>query len=62
MLFNELINGYLPYVNTYQELYLPKTKQIKGRIINVRTEPKIQRNELCPCNSGKKFKKCCINK
>ena len=22
--------------------------------------PKIGRNELCPCNSGKKFKKCCI--
>lgn len=23
---------------------------------------KIGRNELCPCGSGKKFKKCCINK
>ena len=22
---------------------------------------KIGRNELCPCGSGKKFKKCCIN-
>jgi len=21
--------------------------------------PKIGRNELCPCSSGKKFKKCC---
>jgi len=20
------------------------------------------RNELCPCGSGKKYKKCCINK
>jgi hypothetical protein len=28
----------------------------------VREEPKIQRNEVCPCNSGKKYKKCCINK
>jgi uncharacterized protein YecA (UPF0149 family) len=28
----------------------------------VREEPKIQRNEPCPCNSGKKYKKCCINK
>jgi len=25
----------------------------------VRTEPKIGRNDPCPCNSGKKFKKCC---
>lgn len=25
----------------------------------VRTEPKIQNNEPCPCGSGKKYKKCC---
>jgi hypothetical protein len=24
-----------------------------------RTEPKIGRNESCPCGSGKKYKKCC---
>lgn len=23
--------------------------------------PKIQRNELCPCGSGKKYKYCCLN-
>ena len=23
------------------------------------TEPKIGRNDPCPCNSGRKFKKCC---
>lgn len=27
--------------------------------IPVRTEPKIGRNEPCPCGSGKKYKKCC---
>lgn len=26
----------------------------------VRAEPKIGRNEACPCGSGKKYKKCCI--
>jgi uncharacterized protein YecA (UPF0149 family) len=26
-----------------------------------RTEPKIGRNEACPCGSGRKFKKCCGN-
>jgi hypothetical protein len=26
----------------------------------VREEPKIQRNEICSCGSGKKYKKCCI--
>jgi len=31
-------------------------------LLPVRTEPKIGRNQDCPCGSGKKFKKCCINK
>lgn len=26
------------------------------------TTPKIGRNDLCPCGSGKKYKKCCLNK
>lgn len=25
----------------------------------VREEPKIGRNDPCPCGSGKKYKKCC---
>lgn len=25
----------------------------------VRTSPKIQRNDSCPCGSGLKYKKCC---
>ncbi len=28
----------------------------------VRKKRKIERNETCPCGSGKKFKKCCIGK
>jgi len=27
-----------------------------------REDPKIGRNNPCPCGSGQKFKKCCINK
>ncbi len=27
----------------------------------VREEPKVGRNSLCPCNSGKKYKRCCLN-
>jgi uncharacterized protein YecA (UPF0149 family) len=28
----------------------------------IRKEPKIGRNDICPkCDSGKKYKKCCIN-
>lgn len=28
----------------------------------VKDEPKIGRNDPCPCGSGKKYKKCCMNK
>jgi hypothetical protein len=28
-------------------------------VFNIRTGEKIGRNDPCPCNSGKKFKKCC---
>lgn len=28
----------------------------------IREEAKIGRNDSCPCGSGKKYKKCCINK
>ena len=27
----------------------------------VRTENKVNRNDPCPCGSGRKFKKCCMN-
>ena len=27
----------------------------------LRKPPKVGRNEPCPCKSGKKFKKCCLN-
>ena len=27
--------------------------------VPIRNEPKIGRNEPCPCGSGKKYKKCC---
>jgi uncharacterized protein YecA (UPF0149 family) len=37
----------------------PTKKQMNQVIIPVRTEPKYQRNEPCPCGSGLKYKKCC---
>ena len=33
----------------------------RGRAKTVRrTQPKIGRNDPCPCGSGKKYKKCCM--
>jgi uncharacterized protein YecA (UPF0149 family) len=35
----------------------------RKRVADVKRERgKIGRNETCPCGSGKKFKKCCINR
>lgn len=45
---DDLDNFDSPYFNT------PETY--------IRPEPKIGRNEPCPCNSGKKYKKCCLPK
>ncbi|MEJ1968300.1 MAG: UPF0149 family protein [Rhizomicrobium sp.] len=36
-----------------------KNKPPPPGAIPVRTEPKIGRNDPCPCGSGKKYKKCC---
>ena len=38
----------------FNEPFLPDTY--------VRAEPKVGRNDPCPCGSGKKYKKCCLDK
>ena len=38
------------------DFYLPTVKTV------VRPVPKIGRNDPCPCGSGKKYKKCCLNR
>lgn len=35
--------------------YFRKTRPVE------RDNPKIGRNDLCPCGSGKKYKNCCMN-
>lgn len=55
--------------NQYKDLlyYYPEIpKSERGRMVipvrNSKTDPKIQRNDPCPCGSGKKYKQCCISK
>ena len=31
-----------------------------GKVVKVRTNPKVGRNEFCPCGSNLKYKKCCL--
>jgi uncharacterized protein YchJ len=37
----------------------PTKKQMNQVVFPIRTEPKYQNNEPCPCGSGNKYKKCC---
>lgn len=46
-------------------LPIERRKEIKkdyNRLRIVVNDKKIGRNEPCPCGSGKKYKKCCLNK
>ena len=42
-------------INEHFKPVNPTAKQMNRR------PPKVGRNELCPCGSGRKFKKCCLN-
>lgn len=49
-------------VGTIYRYWLPMRKAIHERLVAAtyqRENPKIGRNDPCPCGSGKKFKKCC---
>lgn len=54
----------------YYENYPQERPKAQGTIINIgaedmpymRASAKIGRNDPCPCGSGKKYKKCCMNK
>jgi hypothetical protein len=54
--YNEVNDPFI-YDEYIDELY--KNDNQQTTIVN--KEPKINRNDNCPCGSGKKYKKCCIN-
>ena len=41
------------------EYWLPYRRAVYEREVAKSLQPKVGRNEPCPCGSGKKFKKCC---
>jgi hypothetical protein len=53
--YNQIINTWAGYKDDDYN-----TKNTKNE--PYRSDPKIGRNDLCPCGSGKKYKKCCIDK
>ena len=55
---------FIPNLNENLKERYQEAKQIGGELLktapNLEMKPhKVQRNEACPCGSGKKFKKCC---
>lgn len=51
-IFSNTLPYIMPYIMPYENRF-EKTPQY------IREDKKIGRNELCPCGSGKKYKKCC---
>lgn len=52
-----------PYANLPNIDIPPLTKKEQNQVIvDVRNTPKINRNSICTCGSGKKFKNCCLKK
>jgi uncharacterized protein YecA (UPF0149 family) len=44
----------------YSSMYgTPTKKQLSQNVTDINSLHKIQRNDLCPCNSKLKYKKCC---
>ena len=52
-----------PLAQPVQEVHKDAQPQPAPAIQTVRREtPKVGRNEPCPCGSGQKYKRCCLNK
>lgn len=60
----ELLNIFDRYkkITTTWYGYAHKKELSDSRNEPVRVDVKIGRNDPCPCGSGKKYKKCCLNK
>lgn len=57
--FKYEITPMLKEIESMQYSHLSK-KEREAKIVDIRREPKINRNSICTCGSGKKYKKCCL--
>jgi uncharacterized protein len=60
----KLIFGITAGVNAIYRYFAAARKMEARTLASARTvrrdAPKVARNELCPCGSGRKFKHCCV--
>jgi uncharacterized protein YecA (UPF0149 family) len=59
-MYDHVVNNWYSYNKEKQDKKFGRIDQSEETY--VREEPKIGRNDPCPCGSGKKYKKCCMNK
>lgn len=58
----ELLGDVYERYSYYSKIKPPKNKKCTYNVYRPRGVKPQGRNELCACGSGKKFKKCCIDK
>ncbi|MFQ6615004.1 MAG: UPF0149 family protein, partial [Fidelibacterota bacterium] len=52
----------IPYaVTEIYKFWLPNRRDLAEATHRAVARPSVGRNDPCPCGSGKKFKKCCMN-
>lgn len=54
-------NAITPNVREIQAYWLARREESPGRSPIRHDKPRVGRNDLCPCGSGKKYKKCCLH-
>jgi len=59
---NTILEGYEAQVWQHEIDHLNGVEENIFSKVSHRESPKIGRNDPCPCGSGSKYKKCCINK
>lgn len=59
---NEMFEYEKPFLNPLPEGNNVKEGDLNLAAVHNKPVKKVGRNESCPCGSGKKYKKCCLNK
>ena len=60
--YKEITSTWASYNEDKSDSSFDFMKNFKPSTEPIRTEPKIGRNDPCPCGSGRKYKKCCYDK
>lgn len=50
-----------PNAREIHAYWLARREEVPDQLPHRHTEPRVGRNDPCPCGSGKKYKKCCLH-